>query len=168
MADFLRALPFVLKHEGGWSDDPADPGGATNFGITLAVAQHHGIMTKDALHAITPDQVSSIYRADYWHFDAVEDQRVATKLFDLVVNMGLGGAVRLAQMAMNTCGACLTVDGGWGPRTLACLNTMAPDRMLTLLCAAAAARYQDIVDHRPASSKFLRGWLARAAEVPNA
>ena len=166
MADLARALPFVLRHEGGWSDDAADPGGATNFGITLATAQRHGIMDADALRAITPEQVEAIYRQDYWRFDHVDDQRVATKVFDMAVNMGLRTAVYMVQEALNSLGASLKDDGRWGPVTEASVNATRPDQLLQLLCDEAADYYRAIVAARPTSAKFLKGWLARAAEVP--
>lgn len=166
MAAFEPALDWVLPHEGGWSDDPQDPGGATNFGITLAVAQKHGILTKDALRTITPGQVAAIYKQDYWVFSGVDDQQVATKLFDLGVNMGVRSAVRLLQDGLNTLGASLETDGRLGPQTLMAANAVAPDKLLQVLCLEAAQHYQDIVHQRPASQKFLKGWLIRATALP--
>ena len=166
MASFVEALPWVLKHEGGWSDDPADPGGATNFGITLAVAQQHGIPDKEALRTITQDQVAAIYHKDYWRFDGVDDQQVATKLFDLGVNMGVRAVVRLLQDGLNTLGASLEIDGRLGPQTLMAVNSVAPAKMLQVLVDEATKYYQTIVANRPASQKFLTGWLKRAAALP--
>ena len=166
MADFTRALPFVLKHEGGWSDDPDDPGGATNHGITLATAQRHGIMTKDALRAIAPEVVAAIYEADYWRFDGISSQRVAVKVFDMAVNMGRKTVVKLIQSALNTLGASLMPDGCWGPATENCVNAVDPDQMLEVLVQVSMDHYRAIVANRPQSGKYLIGWLARAAEVP--
>ncbi len=166
MATLAQALPWVLRHEGGWSDDPADPGGATNFGIALATAQRHGIATADDLRQITDEKVAEIYRADYWRFNGLTDQRVATKIFDLAVNMGLRTAVRLVQGCLNGLDAGLDEDGIWGPVTENTVNAVAPDRMLQLLCQEAAEHYQAIAQNRPDSRKFLKGWLARAAGLP--
>lgn len=168
MAEFSKALPYALSHEGGWSDDPDDPGGATNFGITLEVAQHHGVQTKEALRAITPEKVSEIYHASYWRFGGIFDQRVATKIFDMGVNFGLRTAVRMAQEIMNSLGAYLQVDGIMGPNTESCINAVDPEQLLQLLCMACENRYLAIVDRRPASAKYLKGWLHRALELPNA
>jgi len=165
MADFLRALPYVLKNEGGWSDDPNDPGGATNYGITLAEAQKHGIADKEALKNISPEKVAEIYHTDYWQFDGVNDQRVATKVFDIHVNMG--DSIRVIQNALNRLGACLAIDGIYGKATESALNAFDPDHILDMLCRVAAEKYQSIVYHRPASSVFLKGWLIRAAKVPS-
>lgn len=166
MADLNLALPFVLKHEGGWSDDPADPGGATNYGITLATAQRHGIADADALKAITPDQVEAIYRADYWYFDGVDDQAVATKVFDMAVNMGPGVAIHILQDCLLSLGATLRCDGVWGPKTEAAVNAAAPAHLLDLLCDESGLHYRAIVSAHPERAKFLKGWLARAEARP--
>nr|WP_320132012.1 glycosyl hydrolase 108 family protein [uncultured Holophaga sp.] len=175
MADIVKALPFILAHEGGWADDPDDPGGATMRGVTLAVflgyGRDHGLQGLDIdgdgdldkidLRNITPQKLSDIYRTGYWRFDGLTSQAVATKVFDLAVNMGLRPAIRMAQAA---CGA--RVDGEYGSQTEAALNAADPDRVMDSLCCSASARYQAIVASRPASRKFLQGWLRRAAEVP--
>jgi lysozyme family protein len=170
MAKFEPALIYLLKHEGGWSDDPADPGGATNFGITLEKAKAHGITTKDELLKITPAQVAGIYRTDYWYFNGVDDQRVATKIFDACVNMqwkgNKGPVIRMVQSAMNDLGAGLVVDGYWGPKTEGTVNAIDPSAMLSILCEELAEYYRHIVERRPESAKFLKGWLRRANDVP--
>ncbi|MDR2697480.1 MAG: hypothetical protein LBB40_03275 [Holophagales bacterium] len=169
MANFEPALAYTLKHEGGWSDDPADPGGATNYGITLKTAQRHGITTKQELKAISRYKVEAIYYADYWKFDGINNQRVATKLFDMAVNMGVTTAIILSQQVLNgEYKAALTVDGRLGPLTLAALNNCDPAELLEVLCLVSAEHYRAIAAARPASQKFLKGWLKRAAEVPNA
>lgn len=166
MADLARALPWILAHEGGWSDDPDDPGGATMQGITLVTAQRHGITTKEQLRAISSAQVAAIYRVDYWRFDGIDDQSVATKLFDMAVNFGRKTAVKMAQDALNELGASLIPDGLYGPATEAAINAVEPRHLLALLCRDCADRYRSIVRKRPESAKFLRGWLKRADALP--
>ena len=77
-----------------------------------------------------------------------------------------GPAIRIVQEALNTLGAGLEVDGCWGPRTEASVNAANPAQLLEQICQEAAEHYQAIVANRPASGKFLKGWLARAASVP--
>ena len=167
MAEFTKALPYVLRHEGGWSDDPDDPGGATNFGITQRTARQHGITTKEALRAITPEQVAAIYRKDYWRFDGFDDQRVATKCLDMAANFGLVGAVSKLQRILVSLGAeDDLVDGRCGHWTTMAVNAVDSDKLLTLLAEACAAHYQGRVKAEPSQAKFLKGWLARAAELP--
>ena len=144
-------------------------------GITLAVflgygrdhglqgldIDHDGDLDKVDLRNITPETEAHIYRDGYWRYDGLRSQSLATKIFDLAVNMGLGMGVRLAQAAVGA-----RVDGEYGPATEAALNAANPNHVMDALCCSAAARYQAIVRSRPASRKFLRGWLKRAAEVP--
>lgn len=97
---FLRALDFVLAHEGGWSDNPADPGGATMKGITLGAyarwraGQGQSEPTKEMLRAITDDEVEQIYLGDYWYASGADDLTWPMDLcqFDAAVNSGVGQA----------------------------------------------------------------------------
>jgi lysozyme family protein len=162
MAEFSKALSYALRHEGGWADDPDDPGGATNFGITLRVAQRHGIKDKEALRAISKGEVEKIYEADYWRFGDFNDQRVASKVFDMCVNMGLSQGVKYLQKALS-----VKIDGVCGPATTAAANIRDGGLLLQALIEASMDHYQGIAARRPASAKFLRGWLGRAAGVPN-
>lgn len=168
MAEFKDALPYVLLNEGGWADDPMDPGGATMHGITFGVAQQYGIKTKDELRNITPELVERIYRSGYWRFNDLVSQRVATKIFDMCVNMGLRTGIRLAQETVNSYGATIADDGIWGDETKNAINAMPEAQMLDGLCHACVERYREIVMLRPASSRFLKGWMARAGKVPHA
>ena len=166
MANFEQALKYTLKNEGGWSNHPDDPGGATNHGITLKTAQRHGIHTAEELKAITPEKVANIYKADYWRFGGIKDQNTATKLFDMSVNMGTATAVKLLQSVLNIAKANLKIDGIFGPKTEAAVNSMDFDVLLEALCVWSVYHYCSIVERRPASQVFLRGWLHRANATP--
>lgn len=166
MASFETALPWVLRHEGGWSDDPLDRGGATMYGITLAVAQRHGIPDALALRGITPQQAADIYRKDYWRFDGIVNQNVATKVFDIAVNCGLSTAVKMLQKAVGMAGHFTTVDGDLGPKTLEAVNACHVYTLMSLLVSLQRSHYQRIVDRSPEQIRFLKGWMRRADEVP--
>ena len=170
MAVFAKALTYVLLSEGGWSDNPSDPGGATMHGITLVKAKNHGITTKEALMTITPDKVAEIYAADYWRFDNIADQSIATKIMDMLVNMqsGVNGpAMKIVQIALNDVGTCpVVVDGMWGPHTEYAVNVTDSDRLMEAMCHRCAERYMGIVERNPSQSIFIKGWLRRAADVP--
>src|SRR5690606_8907906 len=115
--NFQQALEKVLKHEGGFVNHPADPGGATNKGITIKVYQQFkkGATVAD-LKKITDAEVSAIYRKNYW--DAVKADQLPSGLdyavFDFAVNSGPSRAAKCLQETLG-----VTVDGKIGPRTLA-------------------------------------------------
>ncbi len=93
MADFEKAVAVVLRHEGGYVNDPDDPGGETNYGISKRAYPHLDIAR------LTVEQAKAIYRADYWERiagDSLTSQHYANALLDTAVNMG----VRVALQAM--------------------------------------------------------------------
>lgn len=166
MAEFGPALEFLLPHEGGYSNNPADKGGATNYGITEATARRHGY--QGDMRALPVETAANIYAAEYWPgLEQVANQAVASKIFDLRVNFGVAGGNRLAQEAANMLVDPPTaVDGRWGPDTVLTINTADPGDMLNELATVAAARYQAIVERDPSQETFLRGWMKRALDLP--
>ncbi len=166
MADFDLALPYVLSWEGGYSDQSADRGGPTNFGITEETARASGY--SGDMRGFTKEHAAEIYRRKYWRFAALDDQRVATKIFDMVVNFGPGHAIRIVQEALNGIDAGLSVDGAYGPRTENTINAVQPGKMLDLLVQDCIDHYTAIVHRDPTQAVFLKGWLRRAQAVPNA
>jgi lysozyme family protein len=166
MAAFGPALDFTLPHEGGFSNNPSDKGGPTNYGITEATARRNGY--QGPMEALPLETAAGIYESEYWPgLDELDSQAVASKIFDLRVNFGVAGGNRIAQMAANELvDPPTTVDGRWGPDTVATINAADPASMLDELATAAAARYQAIVDRDPSQETFLRGWMRRALDLP--
>lgn len=166
MAEFSPALDFTLPHEGGFSNHPADKGGATNYGITEATARRNGY-TGD-MRNLPLELAASIYENEYWPgLEQVMNQAVASKIFDLRVNFGVAGGNRIAQTAANVLVDPPTaIDGRWGPDTVETINTADPAALLDELATAAAARYQAIVESNPSQETFLRGWMKRALDLP--
>ena len=169
MAEFRYCMPFINKHEGyrKFTDDPDDPGGPTMNGITLALATRYGITTVYDLQRMTDDQVNTIYREEFWRFDALDSQCMATKVMDFCVNFGERVGVKLLQQALVDLVVECTVDGSFGPKTAAAVNSATHDELFTHICTEASERYNDIVAHRAASKKFLAGWKARANDDPS-
>ena len=155
MSTFDAAIGYVLKNEGGYSNALHDHGGKTNFGITEREAIAHGF----TIATLTLDQALSIYKHDYWKFDGVTDERVATKMLDMVVNLGIG--MRLIQRA-----AGVREDGVYGPKTEAAINALDPDAALEKLSLAAGQHYVAICLHDHTQLIFLRDWVGRAIERP--
>jgi lysozyme family protein len=117
-ANFERAFPLVLKHEGGWVDHPADPGGATNLGVTIGTLSSWlgRPASKAEVKALTRDTVAPIYRKNYW--DAIRADELPAGLdyavFDFAVNSGPKRAAMALQRAVG-----VADDGIIGSITLA-------------------------------------------------
>lgn len=160
---FARALAHVLEMEGGYSDDPYDPGGPTNLGITLktyaewkrvALTDANRATLKAELKRISPEAVRDIYLARYW--TPANCSELAAPLaffhFDAAVNHGVVGAMRLLQRAVGT-----DVDGEIGPNTRAAIARLAIEDALQRYAEVRRARYRAL----PHFWRFGRGWLAR-------
>lgn len=178
MADFEQAISIILKHEGGYVNDSADPGGATKYGISLRYLKNlsnnqgdlnaDGIVDVNDVKNMSLQQAIAIYRKDWWYrynYYLINDQTLATKIFDMAVNMGGGQAHKLLQRACNRVIGqdALKVDGLLGPKTLSQLNLLQAGQLLTVLREEMANFYHNLVKQKPSLAKFLRGWLNRAA-----
>ena len=164
---FAIALAHVLEMEGGYTDDPHDPGGPTNLGITLATyaawkridltAETFGALKSD-LRALDTAAVTPIYRARYWQLSLAEHLPPALALmhFDASVNHGVGGAARMLQ---ETCG--VDIDGEIGPETLAAARSKPLADLIDRYAAIREARYRAL----PHFWRFGRGWLARITKT---
>jgi lysozyme family protein len=166
MARFEDAIPTILAHEGGIVDHPADPGGLTNRGITWATWQRvkGPDATRAGLLALTEDEATAIYRAEYWLpiYELLDSQNVATKVFDVAVNAGHRQAHRLLQESVSALGYRVAKDGLLGPNTLAAANSCDPAELVAEICEAQAAFYRGITNINPGMAAFLPGWLERA------
>jgi len=156
MADFSSAVIKTIANEGGarYTEIPGDAGGATRFGISKRAYPQLDI------RQLSEDQAREIYRRDYWNAvkgDDIVSQAVAETLFDSAVNLGVGRAIRLAQLTLG-----VTQDGVPGPQTVEALNQAPPDRFVADFTLAKIARYVGICNKDRSQSKFLLGWLNRA------
>ena len=155
MSTFDRAIKYVLRHEGGLVNDPADPGGLTNRGITKRDYPHLDIAN------LTEAETIEIYHKDYWRpvYDEMTDTDAACKVFDMAVNMGHRQAHKLLQRAVG-----VLDDGVFGPKTLKAANEC--HNLVDRLCKQQAEFYNMLVIRRPTLHKFLRGWTKRALWRP--
>ncbi|KMM74174.1 N-acetylmuramidase [Xanthomonas sp. NCPPB 1128] len=177
MADFNAFFPTLLKHEGGFVNDPVDPGGATNKGITLATFRIYAKSllqlepTLDNLRALTDAQAVVIYKTCYWnavHGDEIALQPLANILFDFQVNAG-NNAIKLLQRVLNAQTATLKLpeEGKLGPATLAALKAADQRDLYARYKQGRRDYYQRLVAARPPLAKFLKGWLARTDSFPD-
>lgn len=163
MADFEKAIPHVLKWEGGYVDHPADPGGATNRGIIFTLFKQYADVlglpkTKDGLKLLSEDQAKLIYREHFWNRmrgDNIRDQQVAEIIFDGFVNMGFNG-LKIAQREAGT-----DADGNIGTNSLQAINGAAPVVLFNGIKDARIDYYKRLAERKPQMQVFLKGWLNR-------
>ncbi len=159
-ANWDACLAFVLAAEGGYVDDPMDPGGATNLGITLQVLStwRHTAVTKVDVQNLQQDEAGAIYRANYWNAERCSDlpSGVDLMVFDAAVNMGIGRSAKFLQAA-----AGVTADGSIGPQTLAATAAAPAAALVDVLADARLQFYQGL----PTFDHFGQGWSARVNNV---
>lgn len=172
----------IVAREGGFVNDPDDPGGATNHGVTIHTLRRLGLdvngdgaVNVADVRALTRDQAVQIFIKHYYERPDIAAVPAALQpsLFDMYVNAG-SQAVKILQRLLNQMGYDVAVDGVIGPQTLAAARDAAdPDEMLLRDAYGVARRnyYLDLADRRPASRKYARtrvggkgGWIKRAEE----
>lgn len=158
---FNEALSLVLKHEGGYVNHPADPGGATNRGVTQHTydtwRRRMGLAVR-TVRKITDAEVAAIYRRDYWN--AVRGDELPAGLdyavFDFAVNSGPRRARQFLQRVLG-----VEDDGVFGPVTMAAIGLADPSRTAVRLCQNRLAWLKRL----PTWPTFGRGWGRRVNEV---
>lgn len=166
MADYNQSISYVLSLEGGYANNPADPGGETNYGITRRTADAWGYT--GSMRDLDPQTAGQIYLDlfwDPWNLSEVSNQGVANAILSLHVNASW--AAQVIQAALASLGWTGAQDGIWGPQTLAGVNSADPRALVQALSDYAAQKYRAIAAARPASLQFLNGWLNRAADLAN-
>jgi lysozyme family protein len=178
MVDFNLAVNYVLENEGGFIDSATDPGGATNFGISLRFlksaepeslkrANVFDPITVDTIRHLTVDQAKSLYLTEFWEkmplLASLEKQHVANYIFDMAVNMGISPGIKIAQRA------CWDVllnypyfldDGVLGNNTIANINKC-QDQILISMRGERAGYYRKIVVLDISRADELKGWFDR-------
>ncbi|MHC1707434.1 MAG: glycoside hydrolase family 108 protein [Bacteroidales bacterium] len=168
---FQKFMKVILRHEGGFVNDPDDPGGATKYGISirlLASLGELGDIDKDGdvdIHdilALGPEEVAEIYFAHFYEplrIEEIKDSSLAMQVFDFAVNAGSKTAVKILQESLK-----ITADGIMGPRTLAEVNNYSTSTPLMLYRYARNDFYRNLASRKPKLKKFLQGWLNRVAD----
>jgi len=172
MALFEKAIETVLMHEGGFSDHAADPGGATRYGISLRFLQQQGHdvdgdgdVNENDIKALSLDTAIDLYREHFWsvnQYEKIMSQDVATKVFDMAVNMGSVRANKILQRSLLSCGLLLKQDGVCGPQTISAINAISSGNLMAALRSESAGYYRLITAKNPAFESFIKGWLNRA------
>jgi lysozyme family protein len=163
MSDFRITIENLVPIEGGYVNDPDDPGGETKYGITKRSYPNLDIKN------LSLDDAKVIYERDFWnryHINLINDQNLATQVFYAVINMGATDAVIRLQMAVNRCLTPLVdIDGKLGTATLDAINRPPSVDRIPWVCDKFRIElikfYNDRV-HGDHNLKYLHGWITRA------
>lgn len=164
MTDFDRAMDLLLEHEGGWSNHPADRGGATMYGVTQATyddwRRRRG-RPAQSVRNITKAEAGELYKRLYW--DAVRGDELPWPtnylLFDGAVHAGPKRSIQMAQRAVLA-----TADGILGPKTLDALRRAGPRQRLAYV-KQRALHLAAIMRANPSQRVFAGGWLRRMVDL---
>lgn len=163
--NFPYAVAVVLRHEGGYSNNPKDPGGATNFGISSKFLRSIDFYKKD-VKELTEDDAIEIYKIHWWekyNYDLIKDETIAAKILAMSVNMGANRAHKLVQLALQNCGfKNIVKDGILGTKSFGAINTAKPSELHEQLRRACRTFYLKLIDTNPSLSVFKKGWIKRA------
>lgn len=159
---FDHCVKFVLLEEGGYSNDPADPGRETNLGVTQVTLDRARKTLPDlpaSVSQLTKPQALSIYESLYWapiHGDELP-LGLALIVFDAAVNQGERDAARFLQTAVGA-----TVDGKIGPKTVEAAILANPRKAI---CEVGAQRMFDYMQLDNLQGRFGLGWSRRLMRI---
>jgi len=191
MSNFDLAFKTVLEHEGGLVDNKHDPGGITNYGISLRWLKslpdlvgdldRDGDVDADDIKMMTPAKSKTFYRKEWWtkyHYDKIDNPGVAIKIMDMSVNMGAKQAHKLVQRSLRAVGLEIKDDGILGNMSFNAINIAQSQFLIPAMRCTQAGFYYALVMRNNALRKnkvkkssgkqyedlsiFLIGWLRRA------
>jgi lysozyme family protein len=181
--NWSKSIAITRAFEGGWSNDPADKGGKTNYGITegtLITAYALGIVSHNDIRKLTPTEAEYIYKVQYWDKYSWGNVQwyVCFLGFDATVNGGIGMAAKVFQRSINQYSNkfALAEDGKWGPKTAGAVSELFS---ITAKAPSAASLktfgdiylkyrleyYRNIVKRDPTQQKFINGWTNRLKKI---
>lgn len=155
MKSFNEIIETVLKHEGGYVDDPYDKGGQTNYGISKRA--HPDVDIK----RLTRQQAKQIYYDHYWIPSRAQElpERLRGPYFDMVVNHGQQNAVRILQQACNgRPGIQIAQDGLIGPQTIGASRKLEKKRLISY----RVLFFAHIIENNETQERFWYGWFRRS------
>lgn len=158
--NFNESLRLVLRHEGGYTNHPSDPGGPTNFGITIHDYRRYinPNGTASDVKNMKLAQAATIYRARYWDIQHCDEMPsgVDYAMFDYGVNSGVGRSQKVLQRILK-----VAVDGIIGAKTLAALKAQDPQFVVLAICRERLGFLQALRTW----PVFGKGWGRRVSEV---
>lgn len=157
--NFDLAFQKLLEFEGEYSNNPADFGGETKFGISKKVYKN-----LDIKH-LSIDDAKKIYWNDYWlkyRCDEIVSSKISSKFFDLIVNVGFGNASTILQRALIANLKKIEIDAIVGTKTIKLVNDTNSENLITAMRSETAAYYRILILKNPKLKIFENGWLRRA------
>jgi lysozyme family protein len=157
-----QIIATILQHEGSaYTNDPADAGGPTKWGITLVDLQEwrrDRTLSATDVQTLTINEAEAIYRMKYIRpFDALPHETLRANVIDMGVNAGVRVGGTLLQELVGA-----DVDGWIGPQTVKLAAGFSSDTLNTFYVAARLVFYEDLIQRRPTNIKWRRGWRVRA------
>ena len=158
--NFDKCFELVLEHEGKYVNDPRDPGGRTNMGVTQRAWESYlnRTVTEAEMRTLTPENVKPFYKAMYW--DKLKGDQLPAgvdyAVYDLAVNSGVNRAAKWLQEI-----AGVTADGIIGPKSMEAIAACDPQEVVDVLCDMRL----EFLQRLPTFGTFGKGWSRRVAEV---
>lgn len=164
-AAFDEAVPWIEKWEGGYVDDPADPGGPTNRGVTIGTLERwrNSAVTKMDVRSLSQEEARQIYRALYWTPVRGDELPVGVSLmlFNAAILHGPHRAITFLQLSLNKSGADIEVDGEIGPQTLGAVEKASRIKLVSDYGAVQLAYLRS----RSGWARYGDGWTDRLNEI---
>lgn len=165
MAIAKLLMPFILRWEGGFVNDPLDRGGATNKGITIGTFRsfYGKDATVEQLKNITDEQWLHIFKIGYWNpwkADEISNQSIANIVVDWAWASGPVTSIKQVQSILG-----VSVDGVVGPKTLSAVNSADQHALFSDIHASRLKFVEDIVRRNPTQARFLKGWKDRINDI---
>ena len=149
----------ILAHEGGYVNDPKDPGGETKYGISK-----RSYPTRD-IKNLSLEEAKEIYYNDWYlklKLDQIISDSVAQKILDTAINIGPKTCIQLLQRTLTSIGNPVVADGVMGPQTIRAINKSDPTVLLAHLRDKQAGYYCQLIARNPELQRFRAGWVKRA------
>ncbi len=165
MADYKHIIPFILRSEGGWVNDPLDTGGETNKGVTYKVWKTIFGDTHDRFMKMNQDDWNLIFKKLYWDQiigDKINSQKIADILVDWVWGSGkFYPEINVQDILINSFNQHITKDGNFGQHTIDAINIVDEQKLWELIVKKRFEYLDNIVKAHPTNQRFLLGWRNR-------
>lgn len=175
---FEEAIVHILKNEGGYVDHKADPGGATNYGVSLRFLKtlglygdfnNDGLINGNDIKSMNVNEAKALYKKFWWDkhkYGHIESPKIATKILDMSINLGSYRAHCIIQHSLNDSGHDLLVDGIIGWKTIKAINKHKDqNKLLSYIIANLSKYYLELYNNdKEKRVNFIVGWLKRATK----